>query len=591
MQTRASRRCGNDRGAVIPIVALFLVVLMTMTAFTVDLGRQMMRRREAQAAADVVALDLGRLLDGRSEAAILADPVWSETLNASAVRNGFPVGGLSPQLGLYTRSTDVFVPCPCGATAPNGVRVTATDTVDYFFAPVIGISSGTVSRSAIAAQRARSEAELGSVFAGFQYYNEPGVSAAYNLAAEVRAGILNATLKQQFGIGASAPTGIGFDALGYKGLSNGTVTLGELATAAGFGSADEMLDSDISGADLLNAEATALRNSSDQNNVAAGNQMAQFAGTADTNSSMRLRNLIRVEEGGDNNVANYRVNALSLMTMGGQIINGKHFFQTTVNHRIPGVPPLPVRISIIEGPAVRDGEQGDPGPSTAQIRFATSIPITLDLGSFGTFDATVPLVAEAAKATSIFSRIQCGNPSTLTATDLRVLTNGLNLQIGSITDAALQNSQTLSVQASAILRGSIGGGLLPSVSLENATTVNVSRTFKGSATYTGDLASNVGVLGADETHTFLGQTAPIDPASWRYNGGVGNTNMSTTLFNAITLSGGVPGLEPALRTALTTQLGDLDNQFLDGMFSALGVAVAGADGAIHYANCGVNLFR
>jgi uncharacterized membrane protein len=592
-----SRRYQDDRGAVIPIIALSLVVLITMTAFSIDLGRQMVRRREAQAAADALSLDLSRQLDGRQASDITSDPKWAQTISASAQRNNFPVAGFSEVLGNWVidPNTNVgsFVPCGCSnAVRPNAVQVTATDVVNFYFAPVIGISNGHVTRSATASDQGRSLAELGSVFAGFQYYQEPGFSAAYNLAAELRTKVLNATIASQFGIAASFPTGIGLDALSYKGISNGNVRLGDLAAAAGFGSTQDMLNANMSARDLLNAEATALRNSSDPNDVAAGNKIATFAGSASTSSTMRLGDMIDVTQGSGNNIADYHINALSLITGSGELINGKNFFSTTVDHGIPGVPPLNVRVSVIEPPQFKDGLQGEAGPSTSQIRFATSIPITLNLGgSFGSLAATVPIVVEAARATSTFDRIQCATPSTSTATDLKVVTNGINVQIGNITDAALQDASTLAVTGGSILHGSLSLPLIGSVNLDAVTNVNVSRTFKGNATYTGDLAANAGVLGATETHTFLGQTDPTNPASWRYQGGVAsNTNMSTTVFNAITLGAGAPtGLQAALQNALVTQLGSLDSQFLDPMLSSLGIAIAGADGKIHNVSCGPHL--
>ncbi len=55
----------GDRGAVLPLVAIVLPVLILLTAFAVDLGRQRASRRTMQARADVIALDLARLMDGR----------------------------------------------------------------------------------------------------------------------------------------------------------------------------------------------------------------------------------------------------------------------------------------------------------------------------------------------------------------------------------------------------------------------------------------------------------------------------------------------------------------------------------------------
>src|SRR5438067_10148456 len=80
-----------ERGAVIPIVALSLVFLMTMTAFTIDLGRIMLSNRDLQKVSDLVALDLARQLGGRTVDQINADPTFAQQMLTSADRNGFPV--------------------------------------------------------------------------------------------------------------------------------------------------------------------------------------------------------------------------------------------------------------------------------------------------------------------------------------------------------------------------------------------------------------------------------------------------------------------------------------------------------------------
>ena len=79
----------RDRGAVIPLVALLLPVLLVMVAMAVDLGRQRSDRRLAQAGADVVALDMIRIVEGRTLDQVLSDPATSTALTDSADRNGF----------------------------------------------------------------------------------------------------------------------------------------------------------------------------------------------------------------------------------------------------------------------------------------------------------------------------------------------------------------------------------------------------------------------------------------------------------------------------------------------------------------------
>ena len=113
-----------ERGAVVPIVAICLLFLMTMTAFTVDLGRVMLRNRDAQAVADIVALDLARKVDGRTVDQIKADPAWGDEIKLSRERNNFAEGGsryVGYRLGHVIKRTREFVE-DSGSAIPNAVQ-------------------------------------------------------------------------------------------------------------------------------------------------------------------------------------------------------------------------------------------------------------------------------------------------------------------------------------------------------------------------------------------------------------------------------------------------------------------------------------
>ena len=638
----------DDRGAVLPIVALSLVVLMVMTAFSVDIGRQMMQRRRAQGVADVVALDLGRQIDGRTRSQIESDPQWDQTRRDGAARNNFPESQLVATLGDWNPYTRTFLPSAL-TEVPDAVQVSAHDSVDFYFARVIGISHGNVTRSAVATQVAdqappcvagdpgcpppcvpgddacppppcdltvdcpatSATAQLGSVFAGFQYYAEPGMTAQYNAAAEARAKVLNAALYTEFGISGTAgtsapPVGLNLDAVSYKGLSNGSIALGDLAAELGFGTVDQMLAATITARDLLQAEANALKASSNSNNVAAGNKLASFAGGASSTLTVQLGRLIKIQQGHNNRVAGIRVNALSLIVASAEIINGKRFFSTTINTNIPGAGTLPIKVAIIEGPAIRTGQEGNGpctppnyddvvscGPHTAQVRIATTIPTTLDLTPYGipvVQATTIPVVFEAASAYSIFSLVRCAQPTMNSRTDLRVITNGVAMHIGSVTDAALQSTTSLAVQAQPLLHGSVTVPPLLTLDLDAGTTVSESKTFENGAVYSGDVYSNAGVLGADETHTFIGNTYDnMTPQSWRYAGGIGNTSVSTTMFNNLGITNAA--LNAAVSQALNSSLANLDQLLMDPTLSSFGISLAGADGRINDVDCNVHLVK
>src|SRR5688500_5676316 len=95
---------GRDRGATLPLVALLLPVLMLMTAFAIDLGRQRSSRRTMQARADIIALDMARLADGRTETEILAGNLEQlpadVALIQSAARNNVTVAKIEVDWGI-----------------------------------------------------------------------------------------------------------------------------------------------------------------------------------------------------------------------------------------------------------------------------------------------------------------------------------------------------------------------------------------------------------------------------------------------------------------------------------------------------------
>ena len=82
------------------MVALLLVVLIPSSAMAVDLGMQRVVRRDMQTLADVVALDVVRLVDGRTASQILAGynglPTLANAVARSVARNDDDVLGDVP---------------------------------------------------------------------------------------------------------------------------------------------------------------------------------------------------------------------------------------------------------------------------------------------------------------------------------------------------------------------------------------------------------------------------------------------------------------------------------------------------------------
>jgi len=93
LRHRAQR---NDRGAVAAAISVLMAfVLLAIAAFAVDIGMQRVARRDMQALADIVALDLAREIDGRTQSQLAAEGSMTNpasALRASLGRNSDTVG-------------------------------------------------------------------------------------------------------------------------------------------------------------------------------------------------------------------------------------------------------------------------------------------------------------------------------------------------------------------------------------------------------------------------------------------------------------------------------------------------------------------
>jgi uncharacterized membrane protein len=239
---------GRDRGATLPIVALLLPVLILMTAFAVDLGRQRSSRRTMQARADVIALDLVRLTDERPLSAVLAGDATHDSaataLSKSAARNNIPVAQISlVEWGTFTAASG-FIASNIPASIPDAVRVTTIETTKYFFQP----GSGKVTRSAVATTG--DEPTAGFSMGSFGVAISP-----------TQAGLLNSLLTPLLG------NPVGVNALSYQGLATGTLGIADLGAELGLLTPDEVFTTEVPFADVMLAAAAVMQRNGDTANA------------------------------------------------------------------------------------------------------------------------------------------------------------------------------------------------------------------------------------------------------------------------------------------------------------------------------------
>lgn len=331
----------DERGAVIPLVALCMAVLIIFTSIAVDLGFQRMARRDMQAVADVVALDLARRLDGNTAAALA--PAMDLALTQSVARNTTSVG-TPPEVTYRLGTTDaahVFTPV-AGNGIPTAVEVTATTDVDYFFRP----GTGGAARVAVAGISDNREAwfKVGSSLVSLNPQTNSIVGQ-----------VLNSIVP-------------GASVLGYQGLANANIGLDALGLALGIplvaASPDQLLNTYVGMNELAVAAATVLQN---QGNTAAASVLQNFLNLGVPNTQLNVADLIGVASGQGGPGLGSTVNAAQLLMTSAFLADGDHFVTVpAATLGIPGLASVGLHLTGIEAQQRGGPEDGD-SATTSQV--------------------------------------------------------------------------------------------------------------------------------------------------------------------------------------------------------------------------------
>lgn len=381
---RRSRAAGGrgETGAVIVLVALTLSVLVTATAFTVDLGRVSTERRDLQKVADVAALDLSRRLDGRTASEIVADPAWQAAIDASLRRNGFDDqrGSETIALGYWDADTEVFTPAT-STQVPTAVRVELASSVDYAFAP----GGATPQRHAVAAQTASAGHQVGS------------------FAARLDSG-------QSSLLGALVGDALGVTVAGYDGLVGADVSLPLLLDELdlSLGNVDEILGAEVTVAQLIQAEADVLRRQGDL--VRADLLDGLVLALPRPDEIIRLEDLLVIVPGGEAAAALANIDVQDLLNATALVANGTNLLDVPAANLSVGGQAVTVNttVQVIEKPRWVFGPVG----STARTAQAT-IQLQLQVQIPGVSDTRVAVRLQAASAEATSTSIGCGTPQTL----------------------------------------------------------------------------------------------------------------------------------------------------------------------------------
>ncbi len=509
----------DERGAVVPMVAIMLSVLMISAAFAVDLGKQRVVRQDMQALADVVALDMVRHIRGRTVTAIQADPEWQEAIDDSVERNGGTLGDapdVDVVLGVVDPDTRVFTPVT-GATEPNGVQVTAWSEVDFAFVP----GSGGASRAAVAATEPVACFRMGSYALGLSSGNSA---------------LLNALVGDALGLGV----------LSYDGLADAEISLLGLATELGAGTVDELLAlPSLTLGQLFLASAEVL--SREGGSTADVDLLNAIALSVPALPAVAVADLLSIAPGTDA-ALDVRLNVLDLVATSAFLSNGSGFLT------IPGLQvglglsgtSLTSNLQIIQEPQFGCGPVDEAEAGTSQIALdlgGTLVGLPSILGT--TVSAGMTLDLDVARADGVLKDVSCGTLDPGSPDTMRV----------DVTDGIV--TLTLTVTVTVRLLGiPIAAGPIVVRTTPPAAPGSATMTFPTEASYstkhtTG--SGNIGLTGAAvDTTGFTALGLPL----------------------GMTLNG---LLSPILSLIVNPLIAALDSVVLTPLLDLLGIQISGAD--------------
>lgn len=614
---RAGRR--DERGAVAAVVAILALVLLVSAAFAVDLGGQRAVRSDAQALADVVALDLARDMSDNAASGPCKtsftpkcfDTQWSTTTGAMALslnRNVSRLGttttsALGPALGMgwictdpakanktiaYASTDAPATPKACVSAVagtvnsagafqaypvtddthmPTAVQVAANGGMPFGFAKVINIGKGYAQRSAVGMAVAPAPTKTPAPCSGAGCNNwcsagtcpVPTPSTCVGACSQIPSqactkigtylaslksadsGLLNNDLLNHL-FGGTVP--LSLTAVGYQGLADSSVTLGQLAQVSSLnvGSVDQLLTTSLTAAQLASAMASVL--SSQGNTSAAANLGTIAAGLSmQTSAQIPVANLIDVGLAQGGSAAAIAVNPLDLLygalTASAQLsaVNGTNLLATGISlPSIAGVASASVYLKVIEAPRIGCFPHE---AKTGQVSLVIKLGLASILGVLGGGDVTVELGLGEASA-HVAPPLSCSgatpNSMTVELDTLDAVTENIaisNLKLLGITTVNLGVNGSASPTAAAPHAYSLGPPI------DYATPVTTSNT--GATLPNLSITGSLPLLGGDGN--------PIGSALTDLVGAV--------LFDHTVLGVTVPGLASSLLNPIITTVNGL----------------------------------
>jgi len=510
----------GERGAILILSTVGIVMAMIFTALAVDIGFLASDKRTDQKLADLAALDASRDLAGVaaycSPPPIASGPQCPAVI--SAVRNfeaNDPSNKVSAEL-VRPDAAGNYVADPAG----RFVRVTVTSPRKPFF-PFVGDDERIVTAKAVAGGEPFAQFRIGSSLASL----------------DTQKSALDGLIGPMLG-------GVSLSAVSYTGLASGGVTLKALQTkllAMGYdvGTTDKLMAAELDVADLLTATGQAL--TTDGDTVAAAEINDIPIALIPNLDTVSLGDLVSVSQPGDDSALDTEVNAFDLVNGAAQVANGDSFVA------VPGVNCGGLMAALascaVSLHVIQPAQTSRLGPVGVDAKTSQIVlKVKLNLAPIGINVLSATLTFTAGNGSGVLTEIICsGTPG--------------------ITVSAETNAGNVV--------GDIGGSGLLGLPLLGSLTVSGTLVATGAAPVTFDYPSE-----------FVPPVGPSPAVSKHV--GVASVGLAPLTPPGLTLGGtGVLGLlagvvEPVLES-ITSTLDNLLVPILGPILDVLGLDLAGAD--------------
>lgn len=568
-------RKNDERGAVLVLSVVGLVLAMIAGGLAVDLGFIAQHAREDQKVADLAALDGVRALP--------ADPTTAARDSAClALRNDFPClePGYSVVVEWADAVTGLFSTNTLLLPLANAVRVTTTSPHENAF-PFLG-AGRSVTRKAVATLGNGS----GCTLPNLCVVNDGSPIGTVRVGSTVatidsaQSAIFNKLLNQVLGGGS-----FNLNAVGWQGIADGNVKFSKLKAALNYqaGTVDSLGSATFTFRQLLDASVLAMNQSGESAaNVNAANKLLTIAGQvgASAGAVIQFDRFFDVvgNVGSGVDVADAEINALDIVRAGLALADSDHFAELTLLASdlpapITDLVDVKVKFGLIEAPQMKSGPAKLP-PSTyrtvattSQVRLLVEVKLNLDLGLVARVNVTIPYLIDAGTAQGKLDTLNCavGN-SVPTSVVIVGVTQPASVNIGTTTNPLLSGAAAPSPSVAT----------LADVSVTSLTKVRIKTTA----------ATTVSVTGKTQTLTFTPPYSMNNPQTMTGTqllslpvlaGATTDTQVLVSVLGVDVLDVGLStSVEAALLSAVVGRSTAILNNVITPTMKALGLSLGGA---------------